>query len=445
MPAARRETVILTIGDVLLMAFSLWLALILRTLEVPSWAYYQEHLRGFVFVFAVSLLIFYISGLYEQQTRLIKRIMGVRIVGAQVANTALAAILFFILPFEVAPKTVLAIYLLVSVVLISAWRFFLVPALSIARPARAIMIGEGTAVDDVLSRVEDTKKYYIQFVAQLRPRQVAPGELAGLIRGYLAQGVRLIVIDTRDPVLKDDLPQLYDAILEGCLFTEFSTFYEGLLDRVPSAHIDHAWLLEHLPRINPAYALAKRTLDVVGSLLGMVLAAPFIVAGVIAIYLNRGGSPFIRHERIGRDNKVFHIIKLRTMLINDHGDPELQKINRVTGVGKVLRKTRIDELPQLWNIFRGDLSFIGPRPELPSLASIYRKEIPYYDVRHLVTPGLSGWAQIYDYDAPRGAADVERTRRKLAYDLYYLKHRSFSLDLAIALKTLRALFSFSGT
>jgi lipopolysaccharide/colanic/teichoic acid biosynthesis glycosyltransferase len=445
MPAARRETLILTIGDVLLMGISLWLALLLRNFEAPSWAYYNEHLHGFVFVFAISLLIFYISGLYERRTRLVKRILGVRILGGQVANTAIAAILFFVLPFAVAPKTVLAIYLLISVVLLSTWRFFGVPMLSLASAERALMIGEGEAVDEVLQLVRGNKKYYVEFVGQVKPSQLLSGTLADAIKEHIAQGIRLIVIDSRDPLLKNELPQLYDAILDGCIITEFSTFYEGLLDRVPGGHIDHAWLLEHLPRTNITYALAKRTIDILGALLGSVLALPFIAFGVISIYLSGGRDPFIRHERVGRGNTVFHIIKLRTMLLNDHGDPELQKQNRVTRVGYVLRKTRIDELPQLWNILAGHLSFIGPRPELPSLARIYQKEIPYYDVRHLITPGLSGWAQIYDYDAPRGGADLERTRRKLAYDLYYLKHRSFGLDMAIALKTLRALLSFSGT
>ncbi|MDB4991960.1 MAG: sugar transferase, partial [Parcubacteria group bacterium] len=157
------------------------------------------------------------------------------------------------------------------------------------------------------------------------------------------------------------------------------------------------------------------------------------------------GNPFIWHKRIGRGNKPFYIVKLRSMLINDHGEPELQKKNRVTTFGKILRKTRIDEFPQLWNILKGDLSFIGPRPELPTNARVYETEIPYYEVRHLITPGLSGWAQIYDHDPPRGAVDIERTQRKLSYDMYYLKHRSFGLDMAIALKTLRALLSFSGT
>jgi lipopolysaccharide/colanic/teichoic acid biosynthesis glycosyltransferase len=440
MPAARRETVILILGDLLLMAISLWLSLVLRNFAPPAWNYYMEHLRGFVFVFAVSLLVFYISGLYERRTRVVKHILGSRVLGAQVANTALAAVLFFALPLAVAPKTVLAIYLLVSVVLISAWRFFGVPAISTARRMRAVMVGEGEAVDTALNLVNGNKKYYVEFVAHVAPSQAA-GPLAARVHEAVTPDVQLIVIDTRDPQVRDALPSMYDILLNGRIFSEFSSFYEDLFDRVPNAHIDHAWLLECLPRQRGAYALAKRTIDVLGALVGIVLAAPFILVAILVI----GRDPFIRHTRVGRGGKPFAIVKLRTMLINDHGDPELQKQNRVTRAGKLLRKTRIDELPQLWNILGGDLSFIGPRPELPALAAVYEKEIPYYDVRHLIPPGLSGWAQIYDYDAPRGGADVERTRRKLAYDLYYLKHRSFSLDIAIALKTLRALVSFSGT
>lgn len=445
MPAARRETAILLVGDVLLFLASLWLALLVRTLHAPSYAYFLEHLHAFVFVYIASILVFYIAGLYERQTRLVKRILGARIVGAQAANTVLAALLFFLVPFRVAPKTVLVLYLIISIILISLWRFFVVPMLSIAQREKAVMIGEGKAVQDVLSLVKGNPKYYVDFAAHLEPSKLPDGALASELGKCLSQGARLIIIDTRDPRVRAELPSLYDAMLAGGTFIEFSVFYESLFDRVPNAHIDHAWLLEHLPHRNLSYAFAKRTLDIVGSLIGIILSSPFLVAALVALMLGGGGKPFIRHERIGRGNRTFHIVKLRTMLFNDHGDPELQKKNRVTKLGRFLRQTRIDELPQLWNILKGELSFIGPRPELPSIARVYEEEIPYYEVRHLITPGLSGWAQIYDYDAPRGGADVERTRRKLSYDMYYLKHRSFGLDLAIALKTLRALLSFSGT
>lgn len=445
MPSTRRETTILLLGDVLLLILSLWLALIVRNFAFPTGVYFMEHLRAFVYIYAVSLLIFFIAGLYEQQTRLIKRILGIRILGAQVANTSIAAMLFFVLPFEIAPKTVLALYLLISVVLISAWRFFIVPALSIESRQRAVLVGEGDAVNEVLKTVQGNSKYYIHFAEHLVPSALAPGELCERLSALLTQGTDVIVIDTRDANVRKELPSLYEAMLAGSTFVEFSNFYESLFDRVPPAHIDHAWLLEHLPHRNVPYALAKRAIDIVGALIGLLLALPFVFAAFVALYVAEGGNPFIRHARVGRGKKTFYILKLRSMLFNDHGNPELQAKNRVTGIGKVLRKTRIDELPQLVNVLAGDLSFIGPRPELPAMARIYEAEIPYYDVRHLITPGLSGWAQIYDYDAPRGAADVERTRRKLSYDMYYLKHRSFGLDMAIALKTVRALLSFSGT
>ena len=198
MPAARRETAILLLGDVFLFIVSLWLALLIRNLEAPSFGYFMEHLRGFVFVYAASLLVFFIAGLYERQTRLVKRILGVRIIGAQVANTMLAGLVFFLLPFTVAPKTVLAIYLVVSVALISAWRFFLAPLLSVAGREKAVVIGEGEAVDQVLAVVNGNPKYYVEFIGHILPSAIPEGGLAAQLAASFSEGARLIVIDTRD-------------------------------------------------------------------------------------------------------------------------------------------------------------------------------------------------------------------------------------------------------
>ncbi|HEX8591484.1 MAG TPA: sugar transferase [Candidatus Paceibacterota bacterium] len=444
MVSARRETAFLLAGDVLLLVISLWLALAARNLSAPSSDYFYSHVYAFVPVFAAALLIFFIAGLYERQTRLVKRVLGVRILGAQLAGTLLAAVFFFVLPFAIAPKTILALYMAISVALISVWRFFVVPYLSLAGREHALLVGTGPLVETVLREVNDQPKYYIQFDAHIDTGTLVPGELCRRVKRAVDEGVRFVVIDTRNEDVRAELPALYELMVSGVSFSEFATFYEGLFDKVPVDHIDHAWILECLPKRNVLYSSLKRVIDIAGSLVGIVFAAPFVVIAAVLLVFERG-SPFVFHERIGAGGRRFNIVKLRSMLINDHGDPELQKQNRVTGLGKFLRKTRIDELPQLWNILRGDLSFIGPRPELPKIAEVYEHEIPYYGIRHLIAPGLSGWAQIYDYDAPRGGADVERTRRKLSYDLYYLKNRSFALDMAIALKTLRALASFSGT
>jgi lipopolysaccharide/colanic/teichoic acid biosynthesis glycosyltransferase len=445
MPFARRETAVLLVGDAALLVVSLWVALTIRTLTPPDTAFFWEHLRVFIPIYGASLLIFFIAGLYEKQARLVKRILGVRIAGAQAANTLLAAVLFFVLPLAIAPKTVLIINLLVSVVLISIWRFFIVPRFSLSQRVPGVMVGEGAAVDEVLQAVRGNPKYFLDFPHHLAPSSLQTGSLGDAVSAALASGAQLVVLDSRDPRVRAALPTLYGEMLRGVGFMEFSTLYESIFDRIPLGAIDHAWLLEQLPGRSVPYAVAKRLIDTSAALIGIVLASPLLAAGMLAVRLSSSGPVLIKHERVGRRGKLFRILKLRTMLLDDHGDPVLRARNRVTRVGRILRRTRIDELPQLWNVLVGDLSFIGPRPELPALAAVYEREIPYYGVRHLITPGLSGWAQIYHLDPPRGAADVDRTCLKLAYDIYYLKHRSLGIDLAIALKTIRALASFSGS
>jgi lipopolysaccharide/colanic/teichoic acid biosynthesis glycosyltransferase len=230
---------------------------------------------------------------------------------------------------------------------------------------------------------------------------------------------------------------------QGITFLEFSSLYEEIFDRVPLQYLDASRLIDTLPKHHLLYDVAKRLFDLVLALAATTVAVPFILVGVLLLAL-QGGEPFVLNERIGKGGRIFHIVKMRTMLFNDHGDPALQQKNRVTLLGQFLRRTRVDELPQLWNVLKGEVSFIGPRPELPKIAEVYNREIPQYQLRHLIAPGLSGWAQIHDADVPKGPADVVRTKRKLSFDLYYLKRRSFGLDLAIAFKTVRTLLSFSG-
>jgi len=405
----RRETSLLIVGDFLILVASLWIALLFRNLALPSVSYFESNAIPFLPMFCLSLVIFYIAGLYEKQTRPIQRVMGTRILGAQIANVAIAAILFFVLPLSIAPKTILIIYLVVSVAAESAWRFHRMNReIAYGKRIPVILIGSGPAALELYDEINGNNKYMIRFVDR---------------------------VEKRDP---------YKNEIEGIITMDASSLYEEIFDRVPLEYLDSNQLLETLPNRRVFYDGAKRLFDIVLAALGSLIALPFvIVAGVLLTI--QSGMPFIYQERIGRDGRIFRIVKLRSKLFDDHGDPELQKENHVTVLGRFLRKTRIDELPQLWNVLAGELSFIGPRPELPKIAEVYEHEIPQYHLRHLIAPGLSGWAQINDADAPRGGADVERTRRKLSFDLYYLKHRSFGLDLAIAVKTLRTLLSFSGT
>ena len=173
----------------------------------------------------------------------------------------------------------------------------------------------------------------------------------------------------------------------------------------------------------------------------LIILYPLVL---LAIKLDDGGPAFIFQERVGLNGSIIKTIKFRTMTRDDGGVIKAQKDNQPTRVGPFLRKSRLDELPQFWNIIRGDLSLIGPRPELPALVSVYEKEVPYYNIRHLIKPGLSGWAQLYHDNHPHHHADVHETRVKLSYDLFYIKNRSLFLDLKIALKTMKTLLSRSG-
>ena len=445
MAFSRRETAILLIGDFLLLFLSLLAALLLRNLEIPELRYWLINILPFIPIFVISLVVFYTAGLYEKQTRPIRRVMSMRIFGAQLANIVIAALIFFALPLTIAPKTILVLYLVISVVAVSLWRFYRMnrERTTTAR-ASALLIGAGRAVAELLEEVTENDLYRIRFTSYLDTARAGDHEVADAVYKAVAGGVRTIVLDTRDPRVTRDLPRLYPLMTKGTTFIDFVSFYEDIFNRVPLDHVGIERLLESLPRRRSLYDLVKRGTDLALALAGFLLAIPLIVLAALVLSLT-DGSAFIRHERIGRGGGHFRGYKLRTMLFDDHGDPELQKKNRVTLFGRLLRKTRIDELPQLWNVLKGELSFIGPRPELPKIAEVYEREIPFYHLRHLIAPGLSGWAQIHDYNVPRGAADIEKTRRKLSFDLYYLKRRSFGLDLAITLKTLRALLSLSGT
>jgi len=441
----RRETAILLIGDFLILVASLWVALTLRNLAIPSLGYFETNLIPFLPMFLLSLAVFYIAGLYEKQTRPIRSVMGIRIFGAQAATVAIAAILFFILPLNIAPKTILVLYLIVSVLVESPWRFYRMHReIKQGKRTPALLVGSGPAVLELYDEVNGNGQYLIHFTSHLETRGLSERAVSTAVDLAIRSGVRIVVLDMSDPIVVRDLPQLYDPMAGKATFLEFASLYEEIFDRVPLDHLDAAQLLESLPKRRAVYDIAKRLFDIALALGFSVIAIPIVGVTALTLFIE-SGPPFFRHDRIGKGGRIISIIKLRSMLLNDNGDPELQKKNRVTAVGRLLRKTRIDELPQLWNVLTGDLSFIGPRPELPKIAEVYEREIPQYRMRHLIAPGLSGWAQIHDYDAPRGGADVARTKRKVSYDLYYLKHRSFGLDLAIAVKTLRALASFSGS
>lgn len=226
----------------------------------------------------------------------------------------------------------------------------------------------------------------------------------------------------------------------GCRVTNLSTFYEQVLSEVPVSHLEPTWFLfADLKHYRESQMMIKRACDILGAFVGLVVSLPLWPILALIIKLDSPGPVFYHQQRVGLNGRVFTLHKFRTMVMtaekNGHAWASVDD-PRVTPMGRILRRSRLDELPQLWNILLGEMSIIGPRPERPEFVEQLAEQIPFYNERHLVKPGLSGWAQInYRY-----GASVEDARRKLQLDLWYIKHMSLELDLIIVFRTLGTVF-----
>ncbi len=443
----RKEPLVLLAGDIFFFSAALWLTLLFRNVEPPSQELFLTHLLPFSLLFIGWVVVFYIAGLYEKHTVILQSKLPNVLAATQLTNSGLAVIFFYFIPFfGITPKTILFIYLFVSFTLILFWRTYGYFSLSRRESNNALLIAAGEEMKELLQEVNNNPIYNLKFVSSVDlSRSDESGFWDEIVERVYSENVSVIAIDLGHENVEPVLPHLYNLIFSSINFIDMHKIYEDIFDRVPLSHLRHNWFLENIstqPR--GVYDALKRLMD--GSI-SFVLFAISLVAYpfvYLAIKLDDGGPLFITQERVGENNKVIKIKKFRTMSHDDKGIYDVDKPNNVvTKVGGLLRRLRIDELPQLWNVLKGDISLIGPRPELPALVKRYAEEIPYYNVRHLIKPGLSGWAQIYG-EHGHGKLAVDETRNKLSYDLYYIKNRSFMLDLKIALQTIKTLLSIAG-
>jgi len=438
--ALRPRTLILFAGDILFFALSLWLSLTLRALELPESHFLWLHVAPFALLFAVWTLVFFIAGLYESRSILLaRRALSGTLLVAQTLNITLAALFFFFIPlFEIAPKTLLIIYLPVSFLLVLFWRVMLFPPLVGQRPEAAILVGGGVEMEELCVAMNVAHRAPARVAEVLPP---ATPELSRAIVGAMERHrARAVIADFDDERVAQALPQIYNLLSAGVRFFDAHTLYEEAFGRISLSRLNTAWLARNISgSVHQLYDTLKRMMDILIALPVAILSLvlyPFVIA---AIKLDDGGEAIILLPRIGEGGAVFNLYKFRSLSGNDKGQYGLGGSTKlhVTRMGRFIRSSRLDEIPQLWNVLKGDLSLIGPRPETPTLVGVYEENIPYYGIRHLIKPGVSGWAQLYHHGDPHGTTDVEETRKKLSYDLYYLKHRSLLLDVTIALKTIR--------
>ncbi len=314
-----------------------------------------------------------------------------------------------------------------------AFRYIVIMA--VVEKERVVFVGENDYTEDLLESVKKDGQYV--FVTSLNNTDMkALGK--EILELYNTKKFDVLV-DFTDKLLRD--PKITEKLLqyklEGLQYYNYLEFYETYENKLPISHLSPKWFLENTGfeiYHNNFNLKAKRLLDLLFALLIGIFAAPVIVLAAIIVKLESKGPVFFIQERIGEGNKKFNIVKFRSMTTDAEKDgPQWasKNDNRVTKFGKIMRATRIDELPQLWNVLRGEMSFVGPRPEREFFIQQLEKEIPYYNLRHTVKPGLTGWAQVmYPY-----GASVEDAYRKLQYDLYYIKHHSIPFDVKVLLKT----------
>ncbi|MEI6042709.1 MAG: sugar transferase [bacterium] len=425
---------LLFLGDLATLFISLALSLILRYQGLPSTELFLSHLIPFSIIFAASIFIYYVAGLYEKNTLLFKQRVPQTLINVQIVNAVLAVALFYFIPyFAITPKFFLLIYLVIALVLTTMWRM---SALSLFETkkhedAQLLTTRDGKDIEELLLEINQNTRYGIH-----------------LLKSHV-RDPRIIVVDFGDTSVHPLTSSLYKLIFSGVQFIDIRELYENVFDRIPMSLVDDSWCLEHISSVpKHIFDISKRIQDIIVSLFFGVASLVFYPFVWIAIKLDDGGVIFSYQTRVGQQGKLIKVAKFRTMSVaNDEGqwaEGEEKPKNKITRVGAFLRKSRIDELPQLWNVLKGEISLIGPRPEFPDAVSKYSETIPYYNLRHIVKPGLSGWAQIYHENHPHHGLDHIETQNKLSYDLYYIKNRSILLDIKIALRTLKVLISFAG-
>ena len=314
-----------------------------------------------------------------------------------------------------------------------AFRYIVI--MGVVEKERVVFVGENDYTEDLLESVKKDGQYVFVMSLNNTDMKALGKEILELYNTKKFD----VLVDFTDKLLRD--PKITEKLLqyklEGLQYYNYLEFYETYENKLPISHLSPQWFLENTGfeiYHNNFNLKAKRLLDLLFALLIGIFAAPVIVLAAIIVKLESKGPIFFIQERIGEGNKKFNIVKFRSMTTDAEKDgPQWasKNDNRVTKFGKIMRATRIDELPQLWNVLRGEMSFVGPRPEREYFIQQLEKEIPYYNLRHTVKPGLTGWAQVmYPY-----GASVEDAYRKLQYDLYYIKHHSIPFDVKVLLKT----------
>lgn len=442
-----RRKILVLIGDLVLAANVIWVAAVLTDVGSPTVP---------VILFAGLPLAFYVAGLYELDPSEYRSRPLLQVAVACVALAIGISLIDVALDPVVIPRRFLLAALAGLGAVIVPWRMLyrrIDSRLSHLR-VPVVVLGNGQRSTDLINLVNASDLFDMRALItgplddDTHRRILDPLSLewGRDIASFRAAPPTVVLTDV-NLVPTGGYTKLLQLRRQGLRVTTLPQFWEEATGRLPVSYLSEEWIALY-SGILPSRGLAsrvKRTMDLVGAVLLLaVLFLPTVVAA-IALWLNDPGSVFFRQMRVGHNGDLFSVLKLRTMKSEKSGQGESWTVTgdaRVTRVGRIVRKYRLDEVPQLWNVLKGEMSLVGPRPEAEALALLYAKEIPHYTLRQLALPGLTGWAQI----CFQNTSSVDGALRKLEYDLYYVHRMNPVLDLRILLKTIHVvLFGRGGS
>ncbi len=409
-------------------------------------------LRVLLIVVVVQICLHY-TDLYDLRTIETKRDLATRLMRAIGATSLILGIAYWLFPLLVVEQGVFLLTALLAIITVMLWRsaFDVITSRLMPRE-RLLLVGTSPAAivlaRELFERRQELGVDIVGFVDPDPTRVGAPVINPGVVGTIddipgLTSRMRVdrVVVSLSDQRGKLPMDQLLDVRLRsGVLFDHLASVYEEYTGKIALENLRPSWLVFSTGfRKSRILSATKRVFDLTAAVCGLILSLPLTIMTAIVVKLDSPRDPVLYHqERVGLNGALFIIHKFRTMRSDaeaatgpvwsagDH-DP------RITRVGRFLRKTRLDEIPQLWNVLLGDMSLIGPRPERPSFVEKLTQQIPFYGQRHVVKPGVTGWAQVrYSY-----GASVEDAIEKMQYDLYYVKHMSLMFDLTIALETIK--------
>ncbi len=448
---AERRTVLI-LGDLVVSMLALFLSLVVWATSTGEWlgfsmAFFQERVALWFYLLPILWVLLLV------ETYDLTRYANWQKTAQGVASAAGMGFLLYLIIYFAAksplPRIGVASFLVVAFVMTLLWRWIYIRIFTRVKFLRQVLlVGAGKAgktILDVIVSLNPTPFHLVGIIDD------DPEKLGNELNGYRVIGnsqqlieiiqmefITDIIVAITGEISGVAFQALLDAQHSGVEITRMPVAYEQLLNRVPIQVLEADWILRSFVdqfRSNRLYEVIKRAIDILGGLIGILilgLIMPFVGLGIL---LESGFPIFYTQVRLGVGGRRINIIKFRTMRkdAEEDGKPVLAKEDdeRATRIGRILRKMHVDEIPQFINVFRGDMSLVGPRSERPSLVDHYVRRIPFYRSRLLVKPGITGWAQVnYGY-----AGNVEQTIIKLEYDLYYIKHRNLILDILTILRT----------